>query len=59
MSVEDKGIGFDVKEKTFDSKGKGSLGLISMRERADLIGANLKIESSPGKGATVKVKMPV
>jgi signal transduction histidine kinase len=35
---------------------KGSLGLMSMRERADLIGADLKIESKPGKGTTVKVE---
>jgi PAS domain S-box-containing protein len=57
LSVSDNGTGFDVKEATTRAGGKGSLGLMSMRERADLIGANLKIESKPGQGTIIKVDM--
>ncbi len=56
MVVSDNGIGFDIKEAATRASGKGSLGLMSMQERADLIGANLKIESKPGKGTTVTVE---
>jgi len=57
MAVSDNGVGFDV-GKAYTSSGiKGSLGLMSMQERAQLMGANLKIESEPGQGTTVKVKM--
>jgi signal transduction histidine kinase len=57
MSVSDDGIGFDTKDTANRSIGKGSLGLMSMRERANLIGTNLKIISKPGKGTTVKVEV--
>jgi len=57
MAVSDNGIGFNVRKATTRSGIKGSLGLMSMQERAKLIGANLSIESEPGQGTTVKVKM--
>jgi signal transduction histidine kinase len=56
MIVSDNGIGFDIKEAVTRASGKGSLGLMSMKERTDLIGANLKIESKQGKGTTVTVE---
>jgi signal transduction histidine kinase len=56
MMVSDNGSGFDIKEAAARAGGKGSLGLLSMRERADLIGADLKIDSKPGKGTTVTVE---
>jgi len=54
--VRDDGIGFDVKEAAAKASGKGSLGLMSMRERADLIGGTLKIASKPGTGTTIIVE---
>ena len=50
-SVEDDGIGFDLKkvEQTYDQRG--SLGLVTMKERAALLDGNLAIESSPGAGS--------
>jgi PAS domain S-box-containing protein len=57
MAVSDNGIGFNVRKATTRSGIKGSLGLMSMQERAKLIGANLRIESEPGQGTTVTVKM--
>ena len=56
MVVSDDGTGFDVEEARHRTGGKGSLGLMSMRERADLINAELKIESEPGKGTKVILK---
>jgi PAS domain S-box-containing protein len=56
MLISDNGVGFNVKEAVKKSGGKGSLGLMSMRERADLINADLKIESLPGQGTRVILK---
>jgi PAS domain S-box-containing protein len=55
MIVSDNGEGFDHKKALKKSSDKGSLGLMSMRERADLIGATLKIESNPGEGTIIEV----
>jgi signal transduction histidine kinase len=57
MIVSDNGVGFNVKEAAPRAGGKGSLGLMSMRERARLIGANLKIDSKPGYGTVVTVQV--
>jgi signal transduction histidine kinase len=57
MSVIDNGQGFDMQEATIRARKKGSMGLMSMQERAKLIGANLKINSTPGQGTVVVVNM--
>lgn len=50
--VRDNGIGFDLKKK------RTGLGLHSMSERADEIGGELKIKSSPGMGTSVELTIP-
>jgi len=47
--IEDNGVGFSVDDVITPMQTK-SLGLISMKERVALIGGELHIESSPGKG---------
>lgn len=49
LSVEDDGIGFDSKRAI----GGGHFGLAGMRERAELAGGSLKVESQKGKGTKV------
>lgn len=55
ISVEDDGCGFDPCQLV-DSGTR--LGLIGMRERAALIGADFRIDSSPGRGATTTLTLP-
>ena len=55
LTVEDDGCGFLVAEA---SMGMG-LGLVSMRERAALIGGSLDVLSAPGHGTTVSLQVPV
>ena len=57
--VEDDGLGFDLGsvEATYDQRS--SLGLINMKERADLIGGHLTIASEPGKGTQVTLFVPL
>jgi PAS domain S-box-containing protein len=56
LIVEDDGDGFD-DEHAFDEGQKG-LGLMGMRERTALVGGMFEIESSPGDGTTVVVRIP-
>ncbi len=57
MTVCDNGFGFNFKEVLARTGKNGSLGLMSMQERARLIGADLKIQSEPGKGTTVTAEV--
>jgi PAS domain S-box-containing protein len=54
LVVEDDGRGFDSEA----AGAGGSMGLINMRERAVLVGGELEIESAPGAGTTVFVRVP-
>jgi PAS domain S-box-containing protein len=56
LIVEDDGVGFESADAAVSGHG---FGLVAMQERAALIGANLEIESTPGNGTTVLVRMPV
>ncbi len=58
MTIEDDGHGFDRKKYTSGSP-KRSLGLFGMRERASLLGGSVDINSSPGTGTTVQVRIPL
>ncbi|MDD5703320.1 MAG: ATP-binding protein, partial [Dehalococcoidales bacterium] len=59
MSVSDNGTGFDLKAAEEQASSRGSLGMMSMRERANLINADLKLESRPGKGTRVTLKAKI
>lgn len=53
--AEDNGSGFNLDET---ARTSGRLGLLSMRERAEMMGGVFEIESSPGSGTTVYVEIP-
>jgi two-component system CheB/CheR fusion protein len=55
LLIEDDGKGFNPTTKKSKSKG---LGLVGMKERAQLVGGEIEIESAPGKGTTVFVRVP-
>ncbi len=59
MTISDNGKGFALPEKMGDLLKRGKLGLAGMQERIQLLNGSLKIESEPGKGATVTVEAPV
>ena len=56
--VDDDGKGFDVGEVLRSYATRGSLGLLQMRESARRIGAQLSIDSSPGNGTRIRLKIP-
>ncbi|MDA8307661.1 MAG: PAS domain-containing protein, partial [Deltaproteobacteria bacterium] len=53
LEIRDDGIGMDL-EYIMESRTAKSLGLIGMRERAELTGGKFTIKSAPNKGASVK-----
>jgi signal transduction histidine kinase len=57
MEINDNGKSFAV-EKTLSAKSQNRLGLIGMRERVEMVGGKLAIESSPGHGTTVRAEIP-
>jgi len=57
FSIEDDGRGFDVPE--VNALQSRNFGLTSMRERADLIGADLQLVSSPGHATRVTLVVPL
>lgn len=56
LSVSDRGPGFD---PTALSRTVRTLGMSTMAERAEALGARLEVVSAPGKGCTVKVRLAV
>jgi signal transduction histidine kinase len=58
MGIQDDGCGFDAHQVTAVSQ-KRHLGLISMRERAAIAGGNLTLETEPGAGTTLYVRLPL
>jgi signal transduction histidine kinase len=58
LAIEDNGRGFTVEPSASRAAGSG-LGVTSMQERAALIGGALSIESEPGRGTTIRVRVPV
>lgn len=58
LEVEDDGVGFNVGAVDSDYAQRGSLGMVNMRERAELISGLLHIESAEGAGTLIKVVVP-
>jgi len=56
LTVADNGHGFDVAARL--AQAGPSLGIVGMRERAESIGARLRVESAPGRGTRVIVEAP-
>ncbi|RLC28105.1 MAG: hypothetical protein DRH56_00825 [Deltaproteobacteria bacterium] len=54
--AEDDGIGFVTGE--FEQPKKG-LGLLSMRERAAMLGGEFSLRAAPGKGTKIRIKIPI
>ncbi len=57
LEINDNGIGFDMPKSPTDFAAGGHFGLLGIRERAELIGARLEVESTVGRGSRLKVKV--
>ncbi|PKN92091.1 MAG: hypothetical protein CVU44_15760 [Chloroflexi bacterium HGW-Chloroflexi-6] len=59
LQVADEGLGFDVDAVTKSYDKRGSLGMVNLRERTELVNGLLHIDSAPGKGTRVNVYIPL
>jgi PAS domain S-box-containing protein len=59
LMVGDDGIGFDVGSVLERAADAGNLGLIGMRERVEILGGQLAINSEPGHGTRICVSLPI
>ncbi len=55
LSIADDGVGFDLEAM----RGRGGLGLVSMKERARLVKAKLSIRSQLGHGTRIALEVPL
>ncbi len=58
LIIEDDGIGFKPSEKAIITDDDRGMGLLGMKERAELIDGRIEIESSIGNGTTIYVRVP-
>ena len=58
LIIEDDGKGFKPNKKAVMTGDDRGMGLLGMKERAELIGGSFEIESSAGNGTTVFVRVP-
>lgn len=59
LVVRDDGRGFDVLAARRRAAHGGSQGLLSMQERVALAGGDLEIDSAPGRGTSIRVRLPL
>jgi len=58
MKIKDDGRSFQVNHILQAKKNK-RLGLLGMRERVEMVGGNLRVESAPGQGTTIHAEIPL
>ena len=59
LEIKDNGVGFDVAQKQQAATSYSGVGLKSMFNRANLIGANISIKSEFGKGTIILIGLPL
>jgi signal transduction histidine kinase len=59
VEIEDDGVGFDVSAVDASYDQRGSLGMVNMRERAELIEGTLRIQSAAGRGTKISILVPI
>ena len=57
-TITDDGVGFDVAEVMKNYETRGSLGMVNLRERAETVGGEFKLESRIGEGTRTTIFVP-
>jgi signal transduction histidine kinase len=56
--IADDGTGFEVDAIMSNYESRGSLGMVNLQERTELVGGELSIESAPGEGTRITISIP-
>jgi PAS domain S-box-containing protein len=59
IETHDDGVGFDQAEAREEAMATGHLGLRSMAERLEAAGGKLLVDTAPGRGAAVRLRLPL
>lgn len=59
MIIEDDGRGFEAEGALDGETARGHFGLLGIRERLAIVGGTMHIESKPGSGTTIYVRVPL
>ena len=59
LEIEDDGKGFLVESVLENYDGRGSMGMVNMRERAELVQGVFHVKSIPGEGTQIQVVLPL
>lgn len=59
VEISDNGVGFDIGAVDANYDQRGSLGMVNMRERTELLDGVLRIDSAEGRGTTITVMAPL
>lgn len=59
LTVRDDGQGFDMIKALDAARGRGSVGILQMRERTERAGGAFEIETDVGKGTLIHVRLPL
>ena len=59
LDIIDDGVGFDLAMVGTNYETRGSLGMVNLRERTDLINGLIRLDSAAGKGTTIQVIIPL
>jgi signal transduction histidine kinase len=59
LEIIDNGVGFNIQEVEGNYNHRGSLGMVNLRERTQLVNGLLHLQSVPGRGTRVQVYMPL
>lgn len=58
-TIRDEGPGFDVNAVSSNYTERGSLGMVNMQDRARLVEGTLNVESAPGRGTRITLRVPI
>jgi signal transduction histidine kinase len=58
LEIEDDGVGFNLESVDSNYDYRGSLGMVNMRERTELLNGILRIDSAEGRGTRIQVIIP-
>ncbi len=59
VDISDNGVGFDADAVNSNYDQRGSLGMVNMRERTELLDGRLRIDSTEGNGTTITIVVPI
>jgi signal transduction histidine kinase len=59
LEIQDDGVGFDVGAINRSYDQRGSLGMVNLRDRTELVNGILDVQSVPGKGTRIQVYIPL